>query len=72
MSLWQRLRTARFQLGWGKFFKYVISGAVKRALDPHMIPSFSQFGEDRLLDNYFGDRVQGFYVCRLQPSHCLL
>lgn len=62
MSLWQRLHIARLQLGWGEFFKYVISGAVKRALDPYLIPSYSQFGEDRLIDNYFGDHSQGFYV----------
>ncbi|WP_414528207.1 FkbM family methyltransferase [Nodularia chucula] len=44
------------------FLSHVIFKAIKKIFNPYLISSFSQFGEDRFLDNYFGNKEQGFYV----------
>lgn len=50
------------QLGLFGALKYLSFKAFKRLLDPSLISSYSQFGEDRIIDAYFSGQPTGFYV----------
>jgi len=46
----------------GRLLRVAISRVLLRLLDPDLIPSYAQFGEDRVIDGFFGARDHGLYV----------
>lgn len=62
IAIYKRLNRTKHQLTWTKFTLFLLSKITRRLFDPHLVPSFSQFGEDRVIDCYFGSRESGFYV----------
>lgn len=54
-GLWGRLPP-------GRLLRVAISRGLLRWLDPDLIPSYAQFGEDRVVDGFFGARERGLYV----------
>ena len=61
-NLFQRLRIACEQLGYWRFFQFITFRAAKKIFDPFSILSYSQFGEDRIIEAFFADCEQGYYV----------
>ena len=57
-----RLNTTRAQIGWMRFVLFLLSKACNRLLDPHAISSYSQFGEDRIIEAFFGSQAKGVYI----------
>ncbi|MBL4672455.1 MAG: FkbM family methyltransferase [Arenicella sp.] len=58
----QRLITAKKQLTWINFLVFIISKVTGRLFQRYAIPSYSQFGEDRIIGSFFADKEKGFYV----------
>ena len=58
----KRIAMTKHQLSWTKFIPVVLSKIAMKLFDRQMIPSFSQFGEDRIIENIFGNKTRGFYV----------
>ena len=50
------------QLTGGTCLKIILSKAATRVLDPFGIISYSQFGEDRVIESWFLGRTSGVYV----------
>ena len=60
--IFSRISNLRIQIGWLQLFKLSISRLSTKFTDPHSIPSYSQFGEDRVIDSFFGPLEKGIYV----------
>lgn len=58
----RRLRTVFQQIGAFRGIKILLARLVARFLDPGVIPSYSQFGEDRVIGHIFNDKYNGYYV----------
>jgi FkbM family methyltransferase len=58
----RRLDALRGRLPTGRLFRLAAARGMLRWLDPDLIPSYAQFGEDRLIDRFFGTREHGVYV----------
>ena len=57
-----RVRRRLRQLGAMGFLRDALASMGRRGLDPHQIPSYAQFGEDRILGGLFGSQADGWYV----------
>jgi FkbM family methyltransferase len=58
----ENLFMVKHQAGWSRFLLFFLSKVSMKLFDRHLIPSYSQFGEDRLIECYFGEKTNGFYV----------
>jgi FkbM family methyltransferase len=57
-----RLNTTRLQIGWFRFLRLLAYKSLTHVFDPYLIPSYSQFGEDRLIEAFFSTKPSGFYI----------
>jgi FkbM family methyltransferase len=57
-----RLSETKRQLTWVRFISYFLEKVSLKILDPHIITSYSQFGEDRFIERYFRPGYKGIYV----------
>lgn len=57
-----RLRGLSRRLPPRRLLRLALTRGLLRWLDPDLIPSYAQFGEDRVIDSFFGGRDHGFYV----------
>ena len=65
------VRVLLAQMGWFSFLKIATLKIMIKVLDRNLIPTYSQFGECRIIDGFFGDKGDGYYVdvgCN-QPIH---
>lgn len=60
--LGRRLGGLRERLPPDRLLRVAVSRGLLRWLDPDLIPSYAQFGEDRVIDGFFGTRERGLYV----------
>lgn len=57
-----RLNRTRAQIGWPRFMFFLFSKVCNKLTDPYSISSYSQFGEDRIIEAFFGTQGKGIYV----------
>lgn len=57
-----RLNRTRINIGWLRFLRFLISKVCQKLTDSCLISSYSQFGEDRVIETFFGNQENGVYV----------
>ena len=58
----RRFKTILQQIGAFRGIKIIMARLAARFLDPGVIPSYSQFGEDRVIGHIFSNECNGYYV----------
>lgn len=61
-SIRRHFSTAFSQMGVKYALLHICAKVSQRLFDQHCIPSYSQFGEDRIIDAFFQGKREGFYV----------
>jgi FkbM family methyltransferase len=61
-SVLNQIKTLLSQLTFVHAIKLILAAACRKAFDPRMLPSYSQFGEDRVIEAFFAGKTAGFYV----------
>jgi FkbM family methyltransferase len=57
-----RIKTFFRQFGVVNGLRFLIAKILQKLLDPHQLPSYSQTGEDRVIDALLSHKKDGFYV----------
>lgn len=62
MPRFRTLRMLYTQLTLGRFVSVCLAKVAKRLFDHNQISSYSQFGEDRIIESFFNGKRNGYYV----------
>jgi len=57
-----QLNSTRMQIGWLRLLFFLVAKVCKKLTDPHATVSYSQFGEDGVIEAFFRQQENGIYV----------